>query len=215
MNKITKIAIIAIVATTISLTANAQENRGIGVQAGLNFSSFSGIIQSLFPYNSEFSAVPGIQFGLISETQIGNSNWSLMSNILYSNLGGRVELTQTRFLRTETERATLNVNVVMIRGHIQNSLPINNELSFAWHTGLHVGYSLWASYSYERIVNGVVVSTDGDAFLGTALNRATDIGVGLGIALIFQDRFRFGLGYDLGILTHNLSISVAYMLPRR
>lgn len=182
-----------------------------GIYAGVNFSNTS---RWLRPPALEISRIPGIQIGVSTEFSTRNPSIGFQTDVLFSQLGVRMESSSVSFFATIRETGTLRLNCILTRAHIQFRTNFNGGVELILHTGFHAGYALWATARYERSLNGVVVSSENDQFFGNAFGRAAELGVGIGTALLIQDRFRIGIGYDIGILFHNLTISAAYMIRR-
>ena len=43
---------------------------------------------------------------------------------------------------------------------------------------------------------------------------ANNVGIGVGAALMFNDNFQMGIGYDTGVKTHNLMFTLTRMFGR-
>ena len=217
MNKyLKKVAIVAI-ASTMSVAAYAQEGGSSwGVQAGVNFSKLSGWLTNLIEVDGvlEVSMKPGFQFGVYLEQPIRNSNFAWQVELMFSQLGTRMEENRTWGGRQIREVGTINMNCLLARWHIQFRHDFTHDLALQLHGGLHAALNMWATTTYERFENGQLVSGDSEAFLGDASGRGADLGIGLGAAMLIQDRFRIGVGYDLGIVFHKLSFSLTYMFGR-
>jgi len=214
-----KVTIVAI-ATTISTTAYAQEvdrTISVGAQAGVNFSKLSGWLTNLIETNGEIDVnmKPGFQLGVYLEQPMRNPNFAWQYEAMFSQLGTKMEDNYTAWGgRQVREVGTINMNCLFLRLHIQYNYAFTHDLALQLHTGIHGAYVLWANTKYERFENGQKVSGESEAFFGDTSGRGADFGIGLGAALLIQDRFRVGVGYDLGVVFHNLSFSLTYMFGR-
>ena len=217
-NFLRKVKVIAI-ATTMSVAVYAQgkfgENSNYGVQAGVNLSTFSGIFKGLLPENNyDFPRKAGVQFGVFYESPfLKNPDWGLQGNLSFSNLGSRMERAELLGTVSYVEKATFSLNYLTARTHIYYNYAFTHDLALTLHSGLHAGYGLWGKVKYEELVNGVKINDDGDSFFGD-ISGAVELGIGFGAALTIQERFRVGVGYDFGIVFHNLSLSLTYMLGK-
>ena len=203
-----RLAIVAI-AATMSMAAKGQNN--FGAQAGVNFSTFSGIVKSLLDSDIDVSRKPGIQFGVFAESPFGSSDFGLQGELFFAQLGGKLEHNYTYRYSEVREVGTLNLNCLMLRSHVQYKYAFTHDFALTVHTGLHIGYALWAKSKYEMFEEGKKVDGNSDSFFGDANGKAADLGVGLGVAGTIQDRFRVGMDYDAGILFSNLSFSFTYI----
>jgi len=207
-----KLAIIAI-AATINVTVYAQTM--YGVQAGVNFSTLSGWLREVLESTTlDINKKSGIQFGVFSEVPMRNPSFGLQGELLFSQLGTKMEDNYTQYGRRIREIGTLNLNCFMSRVHVQFNHVFTYDLALTLHTGFHGGYALWAKAKYERFVNDKKEDGDSEKFFGDASGKAADFGVGFGAALTIQEKFRVGLSYDAGIVFHNTSITLTYMLGK-
>jgi len=208
-----QIAMIAIASTICVNVLRGQAS--VSVQAGVNFSRLSGLITNLLGHDDlSISMKPGIQFGVLSELPFGRSNFGMQTELLFSQLGTRMEEYSISRRSEIREIGTINMNCILLRPHIQYNYAFNNDLALTFHSGPHLAYGLWANYKYERFVDDKKVDGNSEAFFGESSNRGADLGIGLGAALTIQERYRVGVGYDFGLLFRNLSLSLSYKFGR-
>ena len=207
-----KVAIV-VIASTMSVALYAQ-NKGYGVQAGVNFTTLSGWLKgALETPNLDIKRKPGIQFGGFAQQPFGHSNFGVQSELLFSQLGTKMEAISTQGRYEVKETGTINLNCLLFRFHVQYNFAFNDGFALTLHSGLNLAYSMWGKTKYEMFRDGEKVDGDSESFFGDA-RKGADVGIGLGAALMIQEKFRVGVGYDAGIIFHNLMFSFTYMLGK-
>ena len=205
--------LLVLLASILSVSyANAQNS--IGVQAGANFTTLSGWIKGLLETpDLDIKRKPGVQIGGFAQHPFGDSNFGVQGELLFSQLGTKMEAISTQGRYEVKETGTINLNCLLLRVHFQYNFAINDDFTLTLHSGLNLAYSIWGKTKYEKFRDGEKVDGDSETFFGDA-NKGADVGIGLGAALMYQEKYRLGVGYDAGIVFHNLMFSLTYMFGK-
>jgi len=188
---------------------NKNKHGGIGIQAGVNLSTLSGILKNLMEDPEiEINRKPGVLLGIIGDQPFGRSSWGLRSEFLFSQLGVNMKSNSTQWGYNVRETGTLNLYCIMAKAHIRVNLITDDGFGLTLRTGFHAGYGLWASYKYAMFVNDEKVDGDQGAFFGDSSNRAAELGFGIGADLNFSHNVSLGATYDMGIFFSNLAFSL-------
>jgi len=205
-----KITMITIASTLCFSVLKGQPS--VGVQAGVNFSTLSGREKNNYESNTlAINRKPGFQIGILADLPFGRSKVGFQPELLFSQLGAKLERSVSS---TVKETGTYTMNSILIRPHFRFKHAFSDDLALSLHAGTHVAYSFAKKYKYKRFENNKKVDSNSDTLFGITLSEGADFGIGFGAAFSLQKRFQIGVGYDLGIFYHNLSVSLTYMFGK-
>ena len=184
--------------------ADAPKSK-LGLRAGANFSSLSGITKSLVTNNSDVDIrrETGFQAGIISENPFKkNPQSAFVGGILYTQLGTILENKQNIVGLNVIETGKIKIHSLQFRSQYQ----YKNEILLL-QAGFCVDYYLKVDYKYEITIDGKKVDGDSNSFYSNE-GIAYDLGLALGAAFLIGKNFQIGAGYDIGLKTDNLMVNM-------
>jgi len=182
----------------------------LGLRAGMNYANLINIAKNSLGVDVKNKL--GLQVGLISEMPFKKSNLALKTGLLYSQLGTVLEQKQSAPGLDITETVKITLHSLHFPAHIQYKLG-NNNTTLLLHGGFFLDYYFKLDVEYEMTVNGTKVAGD-EGSLFNKDNLANDIGIGGGAALLIQNKCHIGVGYDAGLKTRNMMITLTYMIGK-
>jgi hypothetical protein len=137
---------------------------------------------------------PGIQIGLITEQPFGKSKFALQIGILYTQLGSKFEYKTNKTNKPEPGEFT--VNNLQFHGHLQFKHKI-----LLLHAGPYWSYGLGAKINSEK-------------YSGTDLDKLSDLGIGVGAALVIGNMCYIGVSYNTGHVASNTMATLTLMFGK-
>jgi len=208
-NNKSEVSIQSKLATDNNATDKQHASSKVGLQAGVNFSDLMNIANNSLGVDVKIKH--GIQVGLIGEIPFGNTKFALRTGLLYSQLGTNLDIENVPGFNT-TVSVKITLHSLHFPAHIQYKLG-NSSTTLLLHGGLFFDYYLRLDAEYEKTVNGKKVEGDSASLLNDD-NLANDIGIGLGAALLIGNKCQIGAGYDVGVNSRNLMITIAFMFGK-
>ena len=224
---------INLIACFVLLTAclaHGQINVGgkegyLGIRAGANFATWGG------DHVEDAKYKLGFQMGLVADFPLENENLFIQPGFLFSQIGVRVETSETRrYLRTERrydEIYKVSLNYIQI--------PVNivykSGSRLLLNAGPYLGFGLGGKATEETSVfeEGKLVDNDKDTEkinMGSSSKddfKGFDFGLGIGVGMQLNDKFQVGAGYNLGLVSiiddlfiknRAFSITLTYVLGK-
>jgi len=196
---------------TARTTENANKSKGtVGLRAGANFSNLSGFAKNNITYHTdaELKMKPGFQFGLISEVPFKKPNLGFAGGILYTQVGTILEHRQIILGVDVIETGKITIHSLQFRPQFQYK---NKVLLLQW--GLYTNYNLKADYEYKMTANGTKIDGDRESLYNSD-GTAYDLGIALGAGFLIGDNCQISAGYDFGLKTSNLMVTLTLMFGK-
>ena len=219
--KMKKIFLVMALAIVSLATASAQLK--IGVKAGMNTSTISGIKES-FGDADELLEKAGV-ISLSTPYKVGfhvgitaqylfTDALGIETGLFYSQMGGRKKaalLGETMVIST-----TLNPSYLQLPVQLLYKIDLGSGLALVPSAGMYVGYGLGGKVVYDAKASNSLIETGLKAGIellgqpelfkpksegGRDMNRL-DYGATFGLNVEYQ-KFTIGLGYDLGLARLN------------
>ena len=190
---------------------SSRATGALGIKAGVNFANLSYIyFDWLKSWEGNVNMKAGFQVGLIGELVFRNQKLALQGGILYTQLGTNLEYSQRLNVK---ETAKITFHTIHFPVHIQYRHHINYNTTLLLQGGVYTDFCKSVNVEYEITSNGNKVNGDSASFFNSD-NDMTDSGIGFGAAFLFNDRFQIGAGYDTGLKTRNLMVTMTFMFGR-
>ena len=187
-----KVAIVAIVAVSINIAANAQigENPRLGVQAGLNLSNFWG------KDASEYQNKPGIRLGMDGLVEFPKvKNVSLQMTILFAQQGAKAEGLDAYGNIANTETC---LNSLLIQWSPRYTLNFGSGMGVFLQAGPYMGWNFLAKLKTEK--DGKWESEKLKLGFDEGKMEILDMGFGIGAGLQILNDISISVGYNFGFL---------------
>ena len=201
----------------------------LGIRAGLNLTKFSGDL------DEDVMFKPGLQLGVVANFPMKNEKIIFQPGIIFSQMGAKWEdsdsgtIGQIKWSTEEVMTFTLNYLKLPANFLWQNPLGSGNVLLL--QAGPYLGYGIGGKAKLQETVKmGDETETEKEEetinFGGSSSKhdfKSFDLGIGLGVGILFQDKFQVGIGYNLGlsdighhfvVKNNGFAVTLTYMLGK-
>jgi len=191
-------------------------NGVLGIRAGVNLTKLTGDL------DDEMSAKfkPGIQLGVVANFPMKNEKLTLQPGIIFSQQGAKwsdsesVTYAGIKFESETFTKMTLNYLQIPVNFLYRHELNGGNILML--QAGPYLGYGISGKVKEEVTVSrGGETETERETetikFGGDKKKhdfKTFDLGLGIGVGMLFSETFHVSLGYNLGLADIGHYVSV-------
>ena len=227
-----KVIILAAVVTASMMSVQKSYGQQIGngvlgIRAGVNFTKVTG------DEDENVTMKPGIQLGVVANFPMKIEKLTLQPGIIFSQQGAKwsdsesVTYAGIKFESETFTKMTLNYLQIPVNFLYRHELNGGNILML--QAGPYLGYGIGGKLKQTETKTGAgekeSESTTETIKFGGDKNKhifkAFDLGVGIGVGMLFKETFHVSLGYNLGLVNigHDYSakntgfaLTLTYML---